>query len=588
MATAEQQIFKKIILHNKLMNAETIDRLLVQMPDPEVAVKFLLKRQKLNPKTATKLLTLYQKQLDKHFGEISESHVLTEEAPDESMSADESFDAMFDEILSDGPGSGPTNTAGTVAEGVAESDPDAAAVETLASEDSDAGDSDSATASDSYAPLKLDEDLTGDEPSGLKVPLKIKQEEELPILELDTDDDDVPATQAQSALAAEAQPEASPPAAEEPAKQRLPATASEPPKAGPIDPLAKKILLAAREINASDVHIKSGEIPIVRVAGRLVEMEGMEAIPAERCEAALLSLLDNERQTNFLETNDLDFCYDGGKELGRFRANFMRQHRGMDGIFRLISTTVPSFEELKLPPVVKKFANYKQGIVLVTGPKGCGKTTTLAAIVDLINSSRPEHIITIEDPIEFVHPCKKGHVNQREVGTHTKSFSAALRAALREAPDVIMVGEMRDLETTSLAITAAETGHLVFATLHTPDALRTIDRVLDVFPPKEQGQIRSMISESMRGIVSQLLVPSVDGKTQELAVEVLVNTMAIGNLIREAKTFQLRGIMQTGRKQGMQLMDDALVKLAKAKKVNKEDAIAMASERAQVESELGT
>jgi twitching motility protein PilT len=208
-------------------------------------------------------------------------------------------------------------------------------------------------------------------------------------------------------------------------------------------------------------------------------------------------------------------------------------------------------------------------------------------MVDLINSTRPEHIITVEDPIEFVHPCKKGHVNQREVGVHTQTFSAALRAALREAPDVIMVGEMRDLETTSLAITAAETGHLVFATLHTPDALRTIDRILDVFPPKEQGQIRSMISESMRGIISQLLLPSVDGKSQELAVEILVNTVAIGNLIREAKTFQLRGVMQTGRKLGMQLMDDSLIELAKANKVSKDDVLAVATERKRVESELG-
>ncbi|NIL95693.1 MAG: PilT/PilU family type 4a pilus ATPase [Planctomycetales bacterium] len=350
--------------------------------------------------------------------------------------------------------------------------------------------------------------------------------------------------------------------------------------------MAKEILLAARSANASDAHIKSGEIPVLRVAGRLSEIEGMQPIPAERCEKALLSLLNGQRRQLFLETNDLDFCYDGGEELGRFRSNFMRQHRGMDGIFRLISSQVPSFEELKLPPLVKKFTEYKQGIVLVTGPKGSGKTTTLAAMVDLINSTRAEHIITVEDPIEFVHPCKKGHVNQREVGPHTKTFSAALRAALREAPDVIMVGEMRDLETTSLAITAAETGHLVFATLHTPDALRTIDRILDVFPPKEQGQIRSMIAESMRGIISQLLIPSVDGKSQELAVEILVNTVAIGNLIREAKTFQLRGVMQTGRKLGMQLMDDALVELAKANKVSKEDVLAVATERNRVESEL--
>jgi len=348
-----------------------------------------------------------------------------------------------------------------------------------------------------------------------------------------------------------------------------------------------RILEAAREIKASDVHIKSGEIPLVRVAGALRELEGFAKLDKEAVEAGLLTLVSQAHRERFLTTNDLDFCFDGGEGLGRFRTNFLRQHRGMDGIFRLISAEVPSFAQLKLPPMVKKFTEYKQGIVLITGPKGCGKTTTLAAMVDLINSNRPEHIITIEDPIEFVHPCKKGHVNQREVGAHTGAFANALRAALREAPDVIMVGEMRDLETTSLAITAAETGHLVFATLHTPDAIRTIDRVLDVFPPKEQGQIRSMVSESMRGIVSQLLLPSTDGKSQELAVEILVNTTAIGNLIREEKTFQLRGIMQTGKRLGMQLMDDSLLDLAKTGRISKEEAVAVSTEQARVRKELG-
>ncbi|MCE9554442.1 MAG: PilT/PilU family type 4a pilus ATPase [Planctomycetes bacterium] len=348
-----------------------------------------------------------------------------------------------------------------------------------------------------------------------------------------------------------------------------------------------KILEAARAVNASDVHVKSGEIPLVRVAGALRELDNYTRMDKEKIEAGLLTLVSDSHREKFLHTNDLDFCFDGGPGLGRFRTNYLRQHRGMDGIFRLISSEVPSFEQLKLPPMVKKFTEYKQGIVLITGPKGCGKTTTLAAMVDLINKNRPEHIITIEDPIEFVHPCKKGHVNQREVGAHTGAFANALRAALREAPDVIMVGEMRDLETTSLAITAAETGHLVFATLHTPDAIRTIDRVLDVFPPKEQGQIRSMVSESMRGIVSQLLLPSTDGKSQELAVEILVNTTAIGNLIREEKTFQLRGIMQTGKRLGMQLMDDSLLELARAGKINKEEAVAVSSEQARVKKELG-
>jgi twitching motility protein PilT len=248
---------------------------------------------------------------------------------------------------------------------------------------------------------------------------------------------------------------------------------------------------------------------------------------------------------------------------------------------------VPSFDELGLPEQVRKFTEYRVGIVLVTGPKGCGKTTTLAAMVDMINSTRAEHIITVEDPIEFVHPCKMGHVNQRQVGVHTASFSNALRSALREAPDVIMVGEMRDLETTSLAITAAETGHLVLATLHTPNAVRTIGRVLDVFPAKEQSQVRAMLSESLRGIVSQLLLPSSDGTSMELALEILVNTQAIGHLIREEKVHQIRGLMQTGKQHGMVLMDSSLVQLAKDGRIRKEDAIAYAEDVKHVTADLG-
>jgi twitching motility protein PilT len=221
--------------------------------------------------------------------------------------------------------------------------------------------------------------------------------------------------------------------------------------------------------------------------------------------------------------------------------------------------------------------------VLVTGPKGSGKTTTLAALIDLINASRADHVITIEDPIEFVHPCKKAHVNQREVGVHTQSFANALRASLREAPDVIMVGEMRDLETVSLAITAAETGHLVFGTLHTPNAPRTINRVVDVFPPEEQGQIRAMFSESLRGVISQYLIPGKDGHSVHLATEVMFNSGAIANLIRENRSFQLHGMMQTHHKQGMHLMDESLLKLFKDGKISREDAVARADNAGQME-----
>ena len=339
-------------------------------------------------------------------------------------------------------------------------------------------------------------------------------------------------------------------------------------------------------MNASDVHITAGLSPMVRLAAKLKIMD-RPVLSATETEGALLALLDDGRRSEFLEHLDLDFCYDGGEQLGRFRTNFLSEQAGMDAVFRLIDTEVPNFEKLGLPEQIKRFTEYSQGMVLITGPKGSGKTTTLAAMVDLLNRTRQEHIIVIEDPIEFVHPNKMAHINQREVGTHTKSFGNAMRAALREAPDIIVVGEMRDLETTSLAISAAETGHLVMATLHTPDALRTIGRVLDVFPPKEQAQIRAMLSESLRGIVSQQLVPSTDGNSLELAVEILVNTSAIGNMIREDRTFQLRGIMQTGRKIGMVLLDDSLVRLVKEGRISKEEACLRATEEEYVLKELG-
>lgn len=349
--------------------------------------------------------------------------------------------------------------------------------------------------------------------------------------------------------------------------------------------LIQGLLRQAREAGASDLHIKAEMAPVIRVVGRLEDMD-MPPLPANVAEESLLSVLDETQREVFVATNDLDFSLDAGPELGRFRANYLRQHRGVDAVFRPIPNRVPTFQELQLPEQVQVFTKHRVGIVLVTGPKGCGKTTTLAAMIDLINSTRREHIITVEDPIEFIHPCKLGHVNQRQVGPHTKSFSNALRSALREAPDVIMVGEMRDLETTSLAVTAAETGHLVLATLHTPDALRTIGRVLDVFPAKEQPQIRAMISESLRGIVSQSLIPNRDGKSMELALEILVNTPAIGHLIREERVFQVPGLMQTGRKLGMQLMDDSLVALVKSGRIAREEALARAQEHAQMEKQL--
>lgn len=349
--------------------------------------------------------------------------------------------------------------------------------------------------------------------------------------------------------------------------------------------LLHSILKKARELGASDVHITPGLSPILRYHAQLQEMDFPPLSP-QQANDALVSLLDAEKRAYFEEHKDLDFCYEGGEELGRFRTNYLLEQNGPCGIFRLINSVVPNLSELGLPQIVEKFTTYAVGIVLVTGPKGCGKTTTMAAMVDLVNRTRADHVITIEDPIEFVHPCKKGHISQREVGSHTKSFGNALRAALREAPQVIIVGEMRDLETTSLAVSAAETGHLVIATLHTPDAIRTIGRVLDVFPPKEQGQIRAMLSESLRGVVSQQLVPSKDGKSMHMALEILVNTSAIGNLIREDRAFQIRGAMQTGKRLGMILMDDSLLKLVSEGKIDPEEAALRASDTDYMTKEL--
>jgi twitching motility protein PilT len=360
---------------------------------------------------------------------------------------------------------------------------------------------------------------------------------------------------------------------------------------GPIDVtkggihLLHQLLQTARNMNASDLHIKSGATPVARVAGALVDLE-LPPITLEVVKETLFCILDHDHLEHFNHTNDVDFCYNAGPELGRFRTNFLFQHNGYDGIFRIINSHVPTFDELKLPTQVRRFCDYHQGIVLVTGPKASGKTTTLAALIDRINSTRPQHIITIEDPIEFVHKSKMCHVNQREVGPHTRTFSHALRASMREAPDVIMVGEMRDLETTSLAITAAAMGTLVYATLHTPDAVRTIGRVLDVFPPQEQPQIRAMFAESLRGIISQLLIPSVDGKSMELATEILFNNPAISNMIHEGRAFQLRSVMQTGKKLGMMVLDESVAQLAREGRISKEEALAHADNIGLMERDL--
>ncbi len=567
MPTTEQQVFKKIVLHNKMMNEATVDRLLSQLPDPEDAVKYLVKKDKLAAATAKQLLSLYRKGLKKN-GEGGNSDIGSKNSPNKP-STDDSFAAMFDDILTDRP----TDSAQPAASA-------ADIVKELNSNENSAGKNNRAESTTSAAAAAVVE-LQGaanpvtDPAAGFT---DFPSQETVPVDDLFEDDEDLPVLQRDDASGEKPAKAAGQNAATDEPADKLSQAESPDDSVDPADKeLIHNILRMARKIKASDVHITAGLPPIVRVVGKLQDLD-LPAIPPEQTRKSLMAMTNARRRAEFLERNDLDFCYDAGPELGRFRTNFMIEQQGMDGVFRLIDTEVPSFEQLGLPEQVKRLTDYSQGMILITGPKGCGKTTTLAAMVDLLNTTRQEHIILIEDPIEFIHPRKKAHVNQREVGTHTKSFGNALRAALREAPDIIVVGEMRDLETTSLAITAAETGHLVLATMHTPDALRTIDRVLDVFPPKEQSQIRAMLAESLRGVISQALIPNTDETSLELALEILVNTPAIGNLIRENRTFQLRGLMQTGRKLGMGLMDDSLIKLAQEGRISREQAIVRATD----------
>jgi twitching motility protein PilT len=295
--------------------------------------------------------------------------------------------------------------------------------------------------------------------------------------------------------------------------------------------------------------------------------------------------LSNLQKTQLNERGDADFAYSNA--VGRYRTSVVRQRLGVDLVFRIINTKVRTMDELGLPQHLKLLTRYQNGLILVTGSVGSGKSTTLASLVEQVNIERREHIITLEDPIEYVLEPKGCHITQREVHTHTRSFAAALRGALREDPDVIMVGEMRDLETISLAITAAETGHLVLGTLHTGNASRTLDRLLDVFPPDQQEQIRIMVSESLRGVISQQLIPRSDGKGRVLALEILTNTPAVANVIREAKTYMLPGIIQTGKKQGMQLMDDALVELHKRGLISADEAYARAEQKAEMRAHVG-
>ena len=333
------------------------------------------------------------------------------------------------------------------------------------------------------------------------------------------------------------------------------------------------------EVGASDLHLAAGSQPIVRVRG---EMERIKhpALDNDGLKAMLYEIAPEYKVKVFEETGDVDFGYEI-PDVARFRANFFNQKYGVGAVFRQIPSTVLTSEQLGLPPVMKKFAELHKGLVLVTGPTGSGKSTTLAAIIDYANKIRRDHIITVEDPIEFVHKSQGCLVNHREVGLHTQSFAAALRGALREDPDIILVGEMRDLETIELALTAAATGHLVFGTLHTPSAAKTIDRVIDVFPAGQQNQIRNTLSEALKGVVAQNLFKRCDIKGRVAALEILVVTPAIANLIREAKTFQIPGMLQVGKKYGMQTLDDAILDLLNKKMITPEDAYARCIDKAK-------
>ena len=337
-------------------------------------------------------------------------------------------------------------------------------------------------------------------------------------------------------------------------------------------------LMIGKESDASDIHLSVNSKPIWRRYGILEPIWNQApALTAADTERLARGFLDDKQKQQLAERGDVDFAY--SNHLGRFRTSVVRQRIGHDLVFRIINSRVRNMDELGLPPQLKLLTQYHNGLVLVTGSVGSGKSTTLAALVDEINCHRQDHIITLEDPIEYVIPSKGCHVTQREVHTHTKSFGNALRGALREDPDVIMVGEMRDLETISLAITASETGHLVLGTLHTSNAARTLDRVLDVFPTDQRDQIRIMVSESLRGVISQQLIPRADGTGRALAIEILMNTPAVGNVIRESKTFMLPGIIQTGRKLGMKLMDDSLTELFEAGTISAEEAVYRADQK---------
>jgi twitching motility protein PilT len=337
------------------------------------------------------------------------------------------------------------------------------------------------------------------------------------------------------------------------------------------------------ELGASDLHLGTGVQPMLRLHGDIVPLEDYPAFEAGELEPLLKEITPEQNQREFEEDWDTDFAY----ELpdGRFRANLFRDHRGAGAVFRMIPTEVPTPQDLGLPPVVTELCMLSRGLVLVTGPTGSGKSTTLSAMVHHINATRKEHIVTIEDPIEFVHPNNRCLINQRQVGRHTKSFKKALRAALREDPDIVLIGEMRDLETIEIALETAETGHLVFGTLHTTTAAGTVDRIIDQFPADRQAQIRTMLSESLKGVIAQTLCRKI-GTGRVAGLEILLVNPAIASNIREGKTHQIPSIMQVSSKIGMCLLNDSLMKLVRTGEISPLEAYLKAAEKKDIENKL--
>ena len=341
------------------------------------------------------------------------------------------------------------------------------------------------------------------------------------------------------------------------------------------------ILEQAVKRKASDIHILVDRPPMVRIQGKVSALSDFPPITREESQKLIYSILFEGQRRKFEEFQELD-CSFTLPQVARFRVNVLMARKGIEAVLRVINSDIPTPQELDFTPAMEELAKAPRGLILVTGPTGSGNSTTLASLVELINQTREEHILTIEDPIEYLYEPKKCIVRQREVGTSTLSFANALKASLREDPDVILVGEMRDLETISLAMTASETGHLVFATLHTTDAPQTVDRIIDVFPPHQQQQVRVQLSTSLRAVVSQALVPTIDGAGRVAAREIMMVTPAVSNLIREGKTHLIYGAIETGAKFGMRTLDKALELLVKAKKITLDDALMKAKDPSKV------